>query len=71
VLARIHKGTHVLVELTRVNDEVWLPKHVQLHFDARVALFKGYNEDVEVSFRDYKKFRTDTKMTVVGEGSRE
>jgi hypothetical protein len=67
VLARIHKGTHVLVELTRVNDEVWLPKHVQLHFDARVALFKSYDEDVEQTYRDYRKFRTHTKMTVVGE----
>jgi hypothetical protein len=71
VLARIHKGTHVLVELNRVNDEVWLPKHVQLHFDARVALFKRYDEDVEQTYRDYRKFRTHTKMTVVGEESRE
>jgi hypothetical protein len=67
VLARIHKGTRVLVELTRVNDEVWLPKHVQLHFDARVALFKSYDEDVDETYRDYKKFRTDTKITVIGE----
>jgi hypothetical protein len=67
ILARIHKGTHVVVELTRVNDEVWLPKHVQLHFDARIALFKSYDEDVEQTYRDYKKFRTDTKITVVGE----
>jgi hypothetical protein len=67
VLARIHKGTHVIVELIRVNDEVWLPKHVQLHFDARVALFKSYDEDVDQTYRDYKKFRTDTKITVVGE----
>ena len=67
VLARIHKGTRVLIELTRVNDEVWLPKLVQLHFDALVALFKSYDEDVEQTYRDYKKFRTDTKITVVGE----
>jgi hypothetical protein len=67
VLARIHKGTRVLVELTRVNDEVWLPKRVQLHFDARVALFKSYDEDVDETYRDYKKFRTDTKITVIGE----
>jgi hypothetical protein len=67
VLARIHKGTRVLIELTRVNDEVWLPKLVQLHFDARVALFKSYDEDVEQIYRDYKKFRTDTKIKVVGE----
>ena len=71
VLARIHKGTRVLAEQTKVNDEVWLPKHVQFHLDARIALFKGYNEDVEVNFRDYKKFRTATKITVVGEESRE
>jgi hypothetical protein len=66
VLARIHKGTHIVVELTRVNDEVWLPKRVQLHLDARIALFKSYDEDVDQTYRDYKKFRTDTKMTVVG-----
>lgn len=67
VLARIHKGTHLIIELTRVNDEVWLPARVQLHFDARVALFKSYDDDVEQTYRDYKKFRTDTKIIVLGE----
>jgi len=67
VLARIHKGTRVLVEVTKVNDEVWLPKHIQFHLDARVALFKSYDEDVELTFHDYKKFRTDTRITVIGE----
>jgi hypothetical protein len=71
VLARIHKGTRVVVELTKVNDEVWLPKHLQFHFDARVALFKSYDVDVDQTYRDYKKFRTATRMTVVGEESRE
>jgi hypothetical protein len=67
VLARIHKGTRVVVELIRVNGEVWLPKHVQFHFDARIGLFKSYDEDVDQIYRDYKKFRTDTKIIVVGE----
>ena len=40
----------MIVELTRVNDEVWLPKHVQLHVDARVALFKSYDEDVDQTY---------------------
>jgi len=66
-LARVHKGTHIVFEATRVNDEVWLPKHVAFHIDVRLALLKNYNEDVEQTFRDYKKFRTDTKFTVVGE----
>jgi len=71
ILARIHKGARVVIDLTKVNDEVWLPKHVQFRVDARVALLKNYREDIEQTFRDYKKFRTETKITVVGEGSRE
>jgi hypothetical protein len=66
VLARVHKGTRLIVEMTRVNDEVWLPKHLQLHFDARIALFKSFDDDVEQTYSDYKKFRTDTKITVLG-----
>jgi len=68
VLARIHKGTRMVVDLTKVNDEVWLPKQVQFHFDARVALFKNFDVDVDQTYRDYKKFRTHTKMTVLEEG---
>jgi len=67
VLARIHKGTRVLVEMTKVNDEVWLPKHVQSHLDVRVALLKNYDEDIEQTFRDYKKFRADSRITFIGE----
>jgi hypothetical protein len=67
VLARIHKGTRILVELTKVNDEVWLPKHVQSHLDVRIALLKNYDEDIEQTFHDYKKFRAASRITVVGE----
>ena len=71
IVARIHKGTHVVLEQTKINDEVWLPKHVAVHVDVRVALFKNISEDVDVTYRDYKKFRADTKITLVGEESRE
>ena len=66
-LARIHKGTRIIVDTTRVNDEVWLPKHVQFHADIRLALLKNFNVDVEQTYRDYKKFRSESKITVVGE----
>jgi hypothetical protein len=71
VLARVHKGTHAVIEMTKVNDEVWLPKHVQFHIDVRLALLKNFDVDVEQAFRDYKKFRSDTKITVVGEEKRQ
>lgn len=67
VLARIHKGTRVMLEQTRVNDEVWLPRHLTFKVDARVALFKGFKIDGEQNFRDYKKFRTSSKIMGIGE----
>ena len=67
VLARIHKGTRVMLEQTRVNDEVWLPRHLSFKVDARVALFKGFNINGEQEFRDYKKFRTSSKIVGMGE----
>ena len=67
VLARIHKGTRVMLEQTRVNDEVWLPRHLTFKLDARVALFKGFNLDGEQEYRDYKKFRTSSKIVGMGE----
>lgn len=66
-LARIHKGTRVMIEQTRVNDEVWLPKHLTFKLDARVALLKGYKMDGEDIYSDYKKFRTSSKIVGMGE----
>jgi hypothetical protein len=62
ILARVHKGSHIAMELTRVNQDVWLPKHVALKLDARIALLKGLNIDEDITYRDYKKFRTDIKI---------
>jgi hypothetical protein len=61
-LARFHKGTHFMLEQTRVNDEVWLPLHVAFKVDVRVALLKDFHVDGDQSFRDYKKFRTSAKI---------
>ena len=56
-----------MAEQTKVNDEVWLPKHVAVQIDLRLALVKDYHDDVDMTFRDYKKFRSETKITVIGE----
>jgi len=66
-LARIHKGSRILVETTRINDEVWLPQHVGVKVDVRLALLKSFNVDEEITYRDYKKFRASTKIIGVGE----
>jgi hypothetical protein len=66
-LARIHKGSRVVVEQTRVNDEVWLPKHLVVKVDVRLALLKNFNVELEQTYRDYKKFRATAKIVGVGD----
>lgn len=61
-LVRLHKGARVAIEQTRVNGEVWLPQHVAVKVDLRLALFKDLNLEQDVTFRDYKKFRAATKI---------
>jgi hypothetical protein len=65
-LARVHRGTHIVVEQTRINDEVWLPKHVWMKLDAKIALLKNYNLTDDITYTDYKKFRTGTKIVQPG-----
>ena len=65
-LARFHKGSRIMMEQTRVNDEVWLPRQVTGKIDVRFALVKNFNVGFEQSFRDYKKFRTSTRIIGMG-----
>ncbi len=66
-LARLHKGSRIVIEQTRVNDEVWLQQHIAVSVDVRLALLKDLALEVDVSDHDYKKFRTDTKIISIGE----
>jgi hypothetical protein len=61
-LARLHQGSNLQIEQTRINDEVWLPKHVALKLDARIALLKGFNLSEDLTYRDYRKFRTASRI---------
>jgi hypothetical protein len=66
-LARIHKGSRIVIDTTRINDEVWLPRHVAVHVDVRLALLKNFNVEQEITYRDYKKFHTASKIVGVEE----
>ena len=57
------------MQQVRVNNEVWLPLRIDVKLDARVALLKGVNANVHFTYKDYRKFRTDTKITVAGAGA--
>ena len=67
VLARFHKGSRIVIEQTRVNNEVWLPQHVAVNVDFRLALVKNFDIALDNTYSNYQKFRTETKIVSVGE----
>lgn len=61
-LARIHKGSRLTFEQTKVNDEVWLMRRVAINGGARLALLKNFLMEQEDTFSDYKKFSAGTRI---------
>jgi len=56
-----------VIEQTRVNNEVWLPREVLLTAAARILLVKGFNRELAFTFSDYKKFQVDSHVVAVAE----
>jgi len=63
VLAKLQKGTHILSERRKFNDEVWLPARTELLFGARLFMLKGFNLQQIVEYSDHQKFTVDTILT--------
>jgi hypothetical protein len=66
-LFRIASGGAFTFEQKRVNDEVWLPTHILIRGDARLAYLKKVHGEIEITYRDYKKFQTDSKIVATEE----
>ena len=71
LLIRIGKGAHIVVENTRVNDEVWLPKRIALTGSARILLVKGIRAQIDFAYSNYKKFQVDSRVVSTGNGKRQ
>ena len=66
-LVRLNKGARFIVEHTRVNDEVWLPKRIQAAIDARIAVVKKFRGQVDVTYSNYRKFQSDSRIVDTAE----
>ena len=69
VLARLDPGAKLTFQQARVNSEIWLPVKATTRLNARLALLKKLNGEFEVTWKDYKKFQTDSRMVNVAEGA--
>ncbi|MDP9053362.1 MAG: hypothetical protein M3N93_03545 [Acidobacteriota bacterium] len=67
-LARVGQGTHISYEMTRLDDDLWAPGQISLTGSARFALLKKVNVAQKVTFSDYRKFQTDSRI-LAGPGS--
>jgi hypothetical protein len=61
-LFKMSPGARFELQQTRVNDEVWLPKHTRVTVSARVAFVKKLNMEQESTFKNYRKFQSDSQM---------
>jgi hypothetical protein len=67
-LFKLNKGAHFEFEQARINGETWLPSREYLRGSGRVTFVTGRFQQ-NTTYSDYRKFRTDTKITgVIGEG---
>jgi hypothetical protein len=62
ILARVRPGTRFSVEQNLFRDDVWVPQQVKFNLDARVGLFKQLFENVDVTFRDWRRFSSEAKI---------
>ncbi len=64
-LLRVARGTRVTLESERVGGEVWMPSHVYLRGDARVAALKRFNLELDVRWSQFRKFSTDSRIVTL------
>jgi hypothetical protein len=66
ILVRLAKGSHLEADQARVNGEVWLPRRFAGEASARVGLVKKFHGRMEITYSDYKKFQTDSRIVDMG-----
>lgn len=53
IVARVQRGSHIILEQTCVGDGIWVPKRVQVRASARILLFKSFEMNRILTYSDY------------------
>lgn len=61
-LLRLAPGGKITIDQKSLNDEVWLPTNINIRADARVALFKMIRAEINIDYRDYQRFETESQI---------
>jgi hypothetical protein len=61
-LVRVAKGSKVVMEQGRINNELWAAKRIDLSGAARLFLVKSLRFQLQQDFSDYKKFQAESRL---------
>jgi hypothetical protein len=53
-VARVQRGSHILLEQTCVGDGVWVPKRIEVRASARILFLKSLDIDRILTYSDYR-----------------
>ncbi len=65
-IAAVQPGATMMAQQMRVNEELWHPEWFRLKLNAR-ALWKKMNAEVEQTYRNFRKFQTESRILDVSE----
>jgi hypothetical protein len=54
-VARVQRGSHIILEQTDVGDAVWVPKHLEVRASARILFLKSLDIDRILTYSDYDR----------------
>jgi hypothetical protein len=58
LVASVRPGSAVVLEQTRLEDGVWLPRFSQINASAKIFLFAGFRLDAIREYSNYRRFST-------------
>lgn len=64
LLARLHKGSTLTFQRTRVNGEIWLPAESRFRIAGRTVVFRKFALESTTRYSQYRKFDVTTSETV-------
>src|SRR6202047_5151019 len=53
-VARVDRGSHIIMEQTSVGDGVWVPKRIEIRATARILFLKSLGIDRILTYSDYR-----------------
>jgi hypothetical protein len=53
-VARVERGSHIILEQTSVGDAVWVPKRIEIRATARILFLKNLDIDRTLTYSDYR-----------------